>query len=332
MKVKVFLPSLLLSLFVAGQVIGQGLTVTGRVIDAETRDPMLAVNIVVKNTERGTTTDKDGQYTLENLSPQDVLVFRFIGYQIQEMTIGSREKIDVLMTPEAIAMEELVVTGYGTQVRRNVTVAISSLDEHSFTQGDVRDAQSLLQARLPGVVITQSNGDVGAAPLIRIRGGTSVTAGNQPLIVIDGVPIDNSSSTPGAGAANQISSGTRDNFLGMLNPGDIASIDILKDASAAAIYGARGGNGVILITTKKGQPGGFSLTYDGYTSTATQAKKLDLLTAQEYRDFAAQIGASTTNLGTANNDWQDAIVRNAVSQSHNIAFSAGSANTQTGFP
>jgi iron complex outermembrane receptor protein len=249
----------------------------------------------------------------------------YIGYQRAEVAVRGRASVDVVMTPQALAGEELVVIGYGTQERRDVTSAISSLSDFNFTQGAIRDHQFLLQGRVPGVVVTQSSGDLGAAPLIRIRGGTSVSAGNEPMIVIDGVPIDNSSSTPtGAG----ITDGVRDNPLAMVSPADIASIDIMKDASAAAIYGARGGNGVIQITTKKGRAGGFALTYDGYTSAASQSKKLDLLSAQEYKDWAAQLGASTENIGTAATDWQDEIVRTAFSQNHNLSFSSGSEATQ----
>lgn len=135
MRAKVFLASLVLSLFFVGQVIGQGHRVSGRVIDGEDRSPMLGANIVVKNTERGTSTDMDGRYVLEDVSAQDTLVFLYIGYQREEIAIGGREVIDILMTAQAIAVEELVVTGYGTQIRREVTVAISSLDEHVFHTG-----------------------------------------------------------------------------------------------------------------------------------------------------------------------------------------------------
>jgi iron complex outermembrane receptor protein len=332
-------------LFFAGQAIGQGNRVTGRVISGEDRTPLLGLNIVVKNTDRGTSTDLDGRYELTNVSPQDTLVFSYIGYQRREFPVGGREVIDVVMTPEAIALGELVVTGYGTQVRREITVAIASLDEHAFTKGITTDAQQLLQARIPGVLVSQSNGDLGAAPLIRIRGGTSVSAGNEPLIVIDGVPVSSESATPSYGVTSQggetgdtdPTGGTRDNILSLLNPNDIASMDVLKDASAAAIYGARGGNGVILISTKGGQAGGFSLTYDGYTSTSSVSKKVDLLNAQEYKNYIAspkiqeilnRTGGTIGNIGNASTDWQDAVFRTGLSHSHNVAFSAGTQQTQ----
>ncbi len=324
MRCKVFLAGLAFSLVFVGQVIGQEHRVTGEVISGETRAPLIGVNIVVQNTTTGTTTDLYGQYVLEGISPQDILVFTYIGHQVEEVAIDGREVIDVVMTPQALSGEDVVVIGYGTQQRRDITSSIFSLKEGSFTQGQNTDIESLLQGRVAGVNITSSNGDVGAAPLIRIRGGTSVNAGNGPMIVIDGVPIDNESTLPGSQGndGDEISDGTRDNPLGMVNPQDIASIDILKDASAAAIYGARGGNGVILITTKEGKAGGLALTYDTYTSTSTVAKKLDLMNAKEYRDFATVTGQTPT-LEDADTAWQDEVFRTAVSQSHDLAFGGG---------
>ncbi|MGH7496098.1 MAG: SusC/RagA family TonB-linked outer membrane protein [bacterium] len=326
MKARILLPGVMLCLFFVGQVVGQGIGIKGKVISGEDRSGMLGVNILVKHTARGTTTDNNGHFELDNVSSQDTLVFTFIGFQRTEMPIRGRDVINVTLTPQALAGEAVVVIGYGTQQRREVTSAIATLSDFGFTQGAIRDHQFLLQGRVPGVVVTQSSGDLGAAPLIRIRGGTSVSASNEPMIVIDGVPVDNSSSTPGG---EGITDGVRDNPLAMVSPADIASIDILKDASAAAIYGARGGNGVIQITTRQGRAGGFSLTYDGYASTSSQSKKLDLLNAQEYQNFAAQVGASLPDPSlTTSTDWQDEAVRTGFSQSHNLSFSSGSELTQ----
>ena len=338
MRIKVFIVGLAFSLSFIGQLIGQGYQVTGRVISGENREPLIGVNISVKGTSLGTITDSDGRYELNVPSPQEVLIFSYIGYRMEEISIDGRKVVDVVMAPQAIAGEDVVVIGYGTQQRKDVTSSISSLKESGFTQGTNTDLQSLLQARVPGVVVTSSNGDIGGEPLIRIRGGTSITASNNPMIVVDGVPIDNSSSLPEGVEYN----GTRDNPLGMINPNDIASIDILKDASAAAIYGARGGNGVILITTKEGRADGkVSLTYNGYTSSSTVSKKLDLMTAKQYLDYAdslvTKIGDrdddgfpdyTGPDNGGASTDWQDAVLRTARTQNHNISFSAGTPQTQ----
>ena len=321
--------SLLIFVLCCGQVIAQTSVVSGTVSSADDGSMLVGVNIVVKNTDTGTTTNENGAFVLEGVSANDVLVLSYIGYETAEVAVSGRAIIEVTLVSTVIAGEDVVVIGYGTQSRRDVTGAISSLKEGSFTKGTNTDLQSLLQARAPGVVITANNGDIGSEPRIRIRGGTSINASNNPIIVIDGVPLNNSSALPGgfttgAGAG---ADGTMDNPLGMLNPDDIASIDILKDAASSAIYGARGGNGVILITTKEGRPGELSLTYSASTSSSSITKKLDLMDAAEFKSYASSIGVDIDD-GGANTDWQDEILRSAVSTNHNISFSAGTQQTQ----
>jgi len=320
---------LLIYMLCCGQVIAQTGVVSGTVSSADDGSMLVGVNIVVKNTDTGTTTNENGAFVLEGVSANDVLVLSYIGYETAEVAVSGRAIIEVTLVSTVIAGEDVVVIGYGTQSRRDVTGAISSLKEGSFTKGTNTDLQSLLQARAPGVVITANNGDIGSEPRIRIRGGTSINASNNPIIVIDGVPLNNSSALPGgfttgAGAG---ADGTMDNPLGMLNPDDIASIDILKDAASSAIYGARGGNGVILITTKEGRPGELSLTYSASTSSSSISKKLDLMDAAEFKSYASSIGVDIDD-GGANTDWQDEILRSAVSTNHNISFSAGTQQTQ----
>ena len=320
---------LLIYMLCCGQVIAQTGVVSGTVSSADDGSMLVGVNIVVKNTDTGTTTNENGAFVLEGVSANDVLVLSYIGYETAEVAVSGRAIIEVTLVSTVIAGEDVVVIGYGTQSRRDVTGAISSLKEGSFTKGTNTDLQSLLQARAPGVVITANNGDIGSEPRIRIRGGTSINASNNPIIVIDGVPVNNSSALPGgfttgAGAG---ADGTMDNPLGMLNPDDIASIDILKDAASSAIYGARGGNGVILITTKEGRPGELSLTYSASTSSSSITKKLDLMDAAGFKSYASSIGVDIED-GGANTDWQDEILRSAVSTNHNISFSAGTQQTQ----
>jgi len=321
--------SLLICVLCCGQVAAQTGVVAGTVSSADDGSMLVGVNIVVKNTDIGTTTNENGAFVLEGVSANDMLVLSYIGYETAEVAIGGRAVIEVTLVSTVIAGEDVVVIGYGTQSRKDVTGAISSLKEGSFTKGAITDLQSLLQARAPGVVITANNGDIGSEPRIRIRGGTSINASNNPIIVIDGVPINNSSALPGgfttgAGAG---ADGTMDNPLGMLNPDDIASVDILKDAASSAIYGARGGNGVILITTKEGRPGELSLTYSASTSSSSITKKLDLMDAAGFKKYANSIGVDIED-GGANTDWQDEILRSAVSTNHNISFSAGTQQTQ----
>jgi len=312
--------SLLIFVLCCGQVIAQTSVVSGTVSSADDGSMLVGVNIVVKNTDTGTTTNENGAFVLEGVSANDVLVLSYIGYETAEVAVSGRAIIEVTLVSTVIAGEDVVVIGYGTQSRRDVTGAISSLKEGSFTKGTNTDLQSLLQARAPGVVITANNGDIGSEPRIRIRGGTSINASNNPIIVVDGVPVNNSSALPGgfttgAGAG---ADGTMDNPLGMLNPDDIASIDILKDA---------GGNGVILITTKEGRPGELSLTYSASTSSSSITKKLDLMDAAGFKSYASSIGVDIED-GGANTDWQDEILRSAVSTNHNISFSAGTQQTQ----
>ncbi len=320
---------LLIYMLCCGQVIAQTGVVSGTVSSADDGSMLVGVNIVVKNTDTGTTTNENGAFVLEGVSANDVLVLSYIGYETAEVAVSGRAIIEATLVSTVIAGEDVVVIGYGTQSRRDVTGAISSLKEGSFTKGTNTDLQSLLQARAPGVVITANNGDIGSEPRIRIRGGTSINASNNPIIVVDGVPVNNSSGLPGgfttgAGAG---ADGTMDNPLGMLNPDDIASIDILKDAASSAIYGARGGNGVILITTKEGRPGELSLTYSASTSSSSITKKLDLMDAAGFKSYASSIGVDIED-GGANTDWQDEILRSAVSTNHNISFSAGTQQTQ----
>ena len=320
---------LLIYMLCCGQVIAQTGVVSGTVSSADDGSMLVGVNIVVKNTDTGTTTNENGAFVLEGVSANDVLVLSYIGYETAEVAVSGRAVIAVTLVSTVIAGEDVVVIGYGTQSRKDVTGAISSLKEGSFTKGAITDLQSLLQARAPGVVITANNGDIGSEPRIRIRGGTSINASNNPIIVVDGVPVNNSSGLPGgfttgAGAG---ADGTMDNPLGMLNPDDIASIDILKDAASSAIYGARGGNGVILITTKEGRPGELSLTYSASTSSSSITKKLDLMDAAGFKSYASSIGVDIED-GGANTDWQDEILRSAVSTNHNISISAGTQQTQ----
>ncbi len=297
-------------------------------MDAESGLPLPGVNIAIKGTLTGTTTDLDGKYQIQ-ADEGDVLVFSFVGYQTQEIPVGTQDVIDVTMEVDQVLLEEVVVVGYGTQRRANVTGSAERVLADEANVGLVTAPEQLFQGRVAGVNVIQNGGEPGAPTTVRIRGGTSISASNEPLYVIDGVPIDNAGGTPGllSEGGNTPSSG-RKNPLVFLNPNDIESVDILKDASAAAIYGSRGANGVILITTKKGRAGQIQVDYDGYVSTSNFARKLDLLTADEYRTAVRFYGLPENNLGNANTDWQDAVTRDAVSHQHNLAFGGGTSATQ----
>ena len=287
MRAKVLLTSLAMSLLLVGQVIGQVQRVTGRVVDVEDGSPLPGLNIVLKNTDRGTTTDIEGQYVLENVSPQDTLIFSFIGYLRQQIAIGGREVIDIFMAPRAIVGEEITVVGYGTQQRREITGSVARISEETLRDIPVSSFEYAVQGQISGVDIQENSGEPGAEPNIRIRGTGSITAGNDPLYVIDGLPIHKDLNLQGTLFRRRLAfRPPASNPLATFNPSDIESIEILKDASAAAIYGSRGSNGVVLITTKKGQYGAKpSITFDSYTGTQSVANKPDMMNAQELIEY-----------------------------------------------
>ncbi len=308
-----------------GPAFGQAREVTGTVTDAASGFPLPGVNITIDGTTTGTTTGINGAYALQVPGAEAVLVYSFVGYETQRIPVGDRSVIDVALFEDVALLEDVVVVGYGTQRREAVTGSVATVDAADANQGLVTSPDQLIQGRVAGVSIVQNSGEPGAGFNIRIRGGTSITASNEPLYVIDGVPIDNSRISPdGIGIGGDAAAAR--NPLNLLNPNDIASITVLKDASAAAIYGSRGANGVILITTKRGGAGTVAVDYEGYVSGSTIARKLDFMSGEDYRRFVQQNGLPTTT-GPFDTSWQDEITRTAVSQFHNVSITGGAANT-----
>ena len=287
----------------------QEMTVTGVVTDASDGMPLPGVTVAIKGTTTGTITTPDGTYTLKANKGQ-ILVYSFIGYKNVESTIGDQSQINIALDADVIGMEEVVVIGYGTSKKKDLTGSIQTVSADDFNQGVLSSPQQLINGKVAGVQITDGGGAPGEGATIRIRGGSSLSASNDPLIIIDGVPLDNSGV-----------SGMR-NPLNIVNPNDIETFTVLKDASATAIYGSRASNGVILITTKKGKSSGMQVDYSGNVSVATPASKLDMLSADEYKDVLAdKFPGNVGLLGTANTDWQDEVYRNAISTDHNLALS-----------
>jgi len=228
--------------------------ISGRVTDAETNEPIMGVTVFVVGTQTGTNTDSDGRFTLTIPDDSETLAFSFIGYVRQEITIGDQTEFDIQLATDIALLDDVVVVGYGVQRRTEVTGAVSSIRAEAIQGTPVSSFENALQGRLAGVNVAESTGEPGSAPQITIRGVGSISAGNEPLYVIDGVPISqNSNLQQNVGSQNSNFSATLVNPLATLNPNDIESIEVLKDASAAAIYGSRGSNGVILITTKRGR-------------------------------------------------------------------------------
>ncbi len=302
-------------------------TLKGTVTDAK-GEPIIGANIKVEGTNIGTITNMDGQFTL-NVPENAILQISYIGFISQNIKVGTNKSITVQLQEDSQSLEEVVVVGYGTMKKSDLTGSVSSLTSDNFKTGTDLTPQQLMQGSFSGVNISQNSGKPGGSNTIRVRGGTSITASNDPLYVIDGVPI---STSAGVNQSN-ISTSTTDFFdqepvnpLANINPGDIESINILKDASATAIYGSRGANGVIMITTKKGKQGVRQLDYSFNLGISTVAKKLDVLTGDEYRSTVSDLGLTLDDKGM-NTDWQDIIFRTAISQNHHLSFMSGSEHT-----
>lgn len=284
--------------------------VKGRVRDAATNEALTGCTVLIKGTQRGTTTDANGAYSITVSDPNAVLVFGFIGYLQQEVTVGTRTSIDVSLKADAAELSQVVVIGYGTTTKKDATGALKTLKPNDFNQGIINSPEQLLQGRVAGVNVTSASGEPGGRQTITVRGPGGVRTGSTPLFVLDGIPLDNSST------------GGSTNPLNFLNPQDIESIDVLKDASATAIYGARGANGVILITTKKGKAGSNTLTLSSNIGISTVARALPLFSADEYKQQVAAIGG-TVDDQKASTDWQKEVTRQATTHDHSLAFSGG---------
>lgn len=302
----------LLSLIVMVQLsaLGQQKTITGRVADASA--PLPGVTVINKNTKAGTTTDAEGNYKI-NANTGEVLVFSFIGFTTQERTVGTANTIDLTMTVEANNLNEVVVIGYGSAKKKDLTGALTTISSKDFQTGVMTSPEQLIAGKVPGVSIISNSGRPGAGSTILIRGGASLSASNAPLIVLDGVPLDNGDVS---GSSNPLS---------FINPNDIETFTVLKDASAAAIYGTRASNGVILITSKRAAAGGLKVNFSTTNSFANITQKVDVLSPDAFRELINKNGtdAQKAMLGTANTDWQDVIYQTALSTDNYLNFSGG---------
>ncbi len=313
----------------------KGQTITGIVKDA-TGEPVIGANIVEKGTTNGTITDMNGQFTL-TVNPKAVLQISYIGFNTLDMPVGNKSSLTIKLTEDTKALDEVVVVGYGVMRKSDLTGSVGSVKSDVIQKQAISSFDQGLQGKVAGVQVMATSGSPGGVVDIRIRGGNSLTSGNQPLYVIDGYPVTAGGSAGGSGAGQ--------NPLATLNPGDIESMEILKDASATSIYGSRGANGVILITTKRGKQGKTTVTYDGYVGFQHVAKKLDMMNATEWAEMANE-GATTDGrpiyypsaspnplypavdqLGEGTN-YQDLIFRSAPIHSHNVSVNGGSENTK----
>ncbi len=303
--------------------------------------PLPGANILEKGTTNGTQTDFDGNFSLMVSDENAILVVSFIGFTSKEITVGEETNFNIAISEDASQLDEVVVIGYGTVRKSDLTGSVSSLKADEINVGSNVSVDQMMQGRAAGVQISQSSSEPGGGMSVRIRGASSINASNEPLYVIDGLPIDNSSgiSASGLGVSGFESSAKTainlvpKNPLNSLNPNDIESIEILKDASATAIYGSRGANGVVLITTKKGDKDKITLNYSGYTGIQNISNKIDVLSTDEYINFINAISdelgetapfdpAAIASIGKGTN-WQNEIYRSAKITEQNISVSGG---------
>lgn len=304
----------------------------GTIVDAITNQPIIGASVTIKGTTHGVVTDTEGKFYFQTGQKFPyTLIVSYIGYKKAEVIV-EKNPVIINLKEERQELDELVVVGYGTQKRKDITGSVASVPKANLSQV-TSSADNLLRGAVAGVVVTQSSGRPGASSSVRIRGGNSITAGNEPLYVVDGILIYNDNANSSAGVTY---AGASVNVLSTINPADIESIEVLKDASATAIYGSRGANGVVIITTKKGIKGQDNISYQGYFGFQNISKKLKLMNASEWASLrndvqasigqapsftAAQIEAFKTS---GNYDWQSAAFRTAAPvQSHNLSFSGG---------
>ena len=308
--------TLVVGLFLSVGAFAQQIAIKGIVKDT-TGEPVIGANVLVKGTTNGTITDFDGNFQL-SANKGDIIVISFIGYTAQELP-ATAELMNIILKDDSEMLSEVVVIGYGVAKKNDLTGSVTAMKPDEMNKGLVTNAQDMMQGKIAGVNVTSASGTPGAGATIRIRGGSSLNASNDPLIVIDGLAMDNNGVK---GLSNPLS---------MVNPSDIESFTVLKDASATAIYGSRGSNGVIIITTKKGRSGSKpSISYNGNISVSMKKKTIDVMDGDQYRQFIANMygteSAAYAALGNANTDWQSEIYRAAISTDDNITISGGLKN------
>jgi len=304
-----------LALLVTAQWVAAQRTITGTVTDAQSKEALIGANILVVGTSIGTITEYDGTYSLTIPAGASSLEFSYTGYTTQTIAITAANVLDIALQPGQV-LEEVVVIGYGSVKKEDATGVVATISADEFNRGAIVSPDQLIAGKVAGVQISSNSGEPGGGAKVRIRGGTSINASNEPLYVIDGVPIDNEGFAGGR------------NPLNFLNPADIETFTVLKDASATAIYGSRGANGVIIITTKKGKAGsGVQVNYDGNVNTASISGDPATLDAAALRNVVTFKAPSRLELlGNAETDWYDEILQTATGQTHNLSVTGGAAN------
>jgi len=323
--------------FISVLAYAQETTVSGTVTQEGTGEPLVGVNVILKGTSKGVSTDLDGNYTITQLPADAVLSFTFLGFESKEVVVNAQISINVALTPVTSELDELVIVGYGKKKKRNLTGSIASVGSEEIEKTNQQDAVSILQGRAAGVQVTSNSGAPGGAMTIRVRGNSSLNSGNDPLYVVDGVPIESNSLSSLNGTEN-----FGLNPLADINPGDIESIEVLKDAASTAIYGSRAANGVVMITTKRGKEGKAQINLNLFTGVSEITRKLSVLNASQYRavildsyrnmenptepTFAVIDSLSPRNNGDV--DWQEELLRIAPQYKIDLSVRGGSENVK----
>ncbi len=303
---------LLVALLLMGclQLFAQTRTIKGEVTDAQNGDPLIGATIMVEGEKGGTVTDFDGNFSLQVSSSAKKIKVSYIGYLDKILAISENMKVNLESDSKALA--DVVVIGYGTARKSDLTGSVATVKAKDFNKGLVSSPEQLINGKVSGVQIMSNSGSASAGSTIRVRGGASLNASNDPLIVLDGVPLEQGGI-----------SGNSSNFLSMINPSDIESMTVLKDASSTAIYGSRASNGVIIITTKKGQQGGLKVNFNTTNSMQTRAQMVDMLSHDDFVNVINQFGTDNQKslLGNANTDWNDEVYRTAFGTDNNLSLS-----------
>ena len=307
------------------------------VVSAESGSPLPGVTVLLKGTLIGTTTNEDGYYSISNISDTSILQFSFLGMRPQEVLVSSLTRINIIMIADELGLDEVVVIGYGSQSRRNVTGAISSIRADDIESMAASGIDKAIQGKAAGVIVTNNTGEPGGGVTIRIRGTTSIGSGNDPLYVVDGIPLVNMQTSNRNVGENRV------NGMSQINPSDIESIEILKDAAATSIYGARAANGVILVTTKRGKIGKGEVSVNMYKGVSVLTNRYDLLGSSDYAtlvnegraqlaenapEYSPYFSESFINNPTVNTDWQDEIFRIGTTEEVNISLRGGTKATK----
>jgi len=319
--VKGILPLLLL--FIAQLSFAQDKTVTGKVTDSKDGSPVARASVQVKGSGTGTTTADDGSFRLTVGSNVTTLVVTSVGFENQEIDITGKTDVTVSLTSLSAGLSEVVVIGYGTARKKDLTGAVASIQSKDFNKGTYASPDQLIQGKAAGVLVINNTGQPGGSTTVRVRGTSSLRSGNQPLFVIDGVPLSGGTARPGSQGGDFGNDGG--NPLNYINPNDIASMEVLKDASATAIYGSRGANGVIIINTKRGKSGAPTIEVSASTSASNVLKKPEVLSASEYRNALDAASMTSGDFGGDVNAF-DEITRTALTQNYNAAVSGGNEN------